>query len=246
MEQSIQQAPEQSPEQSPKRTPMTRDFSLSTYLPQKAVNELCNQDWIAHFVYIKHDKDTEKDGVTLKCEHVHILLRTVERMSYKALERRINRFTYDYYYGTGETPQNTFIEFTKDIDDAFRYLTHTTEKARLDGKYEYDELDMVSDNIGYWRGSYSSIASKKNNALDIVNDIENGLSERQLLVRYGREYLINRGKYREFFYAMTEQECPIITDDNGEISLKYGLKQVDRKIKEYEEKIKFLKAIKGD
>lgn len=227
------------------KNPMTRDFSLSTYLPQSAVNELCNQNWIAHYAYIVHDRDTNEDG-TPKQEHIHILLRTVERLTFSALQRCINRFTYEYYYGSGETAQNTFIEFTQDIDDAFRYLTHSTEQARLDGKFQYDTLDIVSDNIGYWRGEYSSTANKNNTALDIITDLENGLSERQLLVRYGREYLINRSKYKEFLFAMVDQECPrCVLDENGELlPEKTAIKAVDRQINDLEQKIKFLKSIK--
>ena len=226
--------------------PMSRDFSLSTYLPQRAVKELCCQDWIAHYAYIVHDKDVNEDG-TPKQAHVHILLRTVERLSFSSIQRRINRFTYDFYYGTEEEKQNTFIEFTQDIDDAFRYLTHSTEEARKANKYQYDSYAIVSDNIGYWRGDYSSVASKKNVALDIINDIENGLSERQLLTRYGREYLINRSKYKEFFYAMVEEETPLcVTDENGELlEGESALKAIDRNIAQLENKIKFLKALRS-
>lgn len=225
--------------------PMTRDFSLSTYLPLQAVKDLCTQNWISHYAYITHDSDTNEDG-TPKQVHTHILLRTVERLSFNAIQRRINRFAYDYYYGSGETVQNTFIEFTQDVDDAFRYLTHSTEQARLDGKFQYDSLDIVSDNIGYWRGEYSSTANKNNNALDIITDMENGLTERQLLVRYGREYLINRSKYKEFLFAMVEQECPrCVLDENGELlPTKTALNAIDRQMADLEQKLKFLKTIK--
>lgn len=227
------------------KNPMSRDFSLSTYLPQSAVKELCNQNWIAHYAFIVHDRDTNKDG-TPKQEHIHILLRTVERLTFNALQRRINRFTYEYYYGSGENAQNTFIEFTQDVDDSFRYLTHSTEQARLDGKFQYDTLDIVSDYIGYWRGEYSSTANKNNTALDIITDIENGLTERQLLVRYGREYLINRRHYREFFDIMRSEEhsCVIVYDDNGEVVHKLGaMATVQRQKKEAEHALRKLEML---
>lgn len=205
---------------------MTRDWSLSTYLPLEAVRELCKQDFIAHYAYILHDQDVKPDG-TPKEAHTHILLRLVNRSTFKALERRIKRFTYDYAYQYNVSEQNTFLERMQDPDGAFKYLTHSTREAREAGKHQYDMCEIVSDHLGYWRGDYTTgQAEKKNTALDIITDIENGLTERQLLVRYGREYLINRRHYREFFDIMRNEERPtaVLVNDDGEV-----VKQLDAK-----------------
>lgn len=226
---------------------LTRDYTLTSYLPLKAVKELCCCDWVLHYVFILHDRDTDENGQS-KTPHFHIMLRLRERCSLKALRRRLDRFTYEFYYGTTDTPQNTLIECTKDIDDMYRYLTHTTEQARKDGKFEYDISDLQSDNLGYWRGDMSrqSTADKNNVALDIIIDIESGLTERQLLTRYGREYLINRTKYREFYYAMIDEECPmIVTDENGEVinSKARAVTAVEKELEKLSQKMQFLQAI---
>lgn len=225
---------------------MTRDWSLSTYLPLEAVSELCKQDFIAHYAYILHDKDKKPDG-TPKEAHTHILLRLVNRSSFKALERRIKRFTYDYAYQYDIPEQNTFLERMQDPDGAFKYLTHSTREAREQGKYQYPITDIVSDHLGYWRGDYTTgQAEKKNTALDIITDIENGLTERQLLVRYGREYLINRRHYREFFDIMRSEEhrCVITYDENGEVVHKLGaMATVQRQKKEAEHALKKLEML---
>jgi hypothetical protein len=234
----------------PAKEPLTRDWSLSTYLPEVAVRELCRQDWIAHYAYIPHDKDVYEDG-NAKTLHIHVLLRLVQRMSFKALERRIKRFTYEYCFEHNIDEQNTFLERMQDPDGAFRYLTHSTKEARADGKYEYEISDIRSDNIGYWRGDYTTgQAEKQNTALDIVTDIEAGLTERQLLVRYGREYLINRSRYREFIGHMQDEEkplCIMYDEETGEVvKSNKVLSAVQRRIEETKHRLALLAELEKE
>lgn len=195
----------------------SRNFSLTSYLPLEAVKEFCERDFIAHYAFILHDKDKTENGA-LKPPHYHINLRTKNALSYSGMRKKIDVFTTSFYLELDDDPQNTLLEITKDVDGAHRYLTHSTKQAISDGKYQYNESDVVSDDIGYWRGDYSR--SSRNVAYDIITAIENGMRERDLLMTFGREYLINRAKYREFLYFMREEEkedIRLVDEDTGEV-----------------------------
>lgn len=182
-----------------KNEQLTRNFSISTYLPAKAIREVIQTISVQHWAMITHDKDD-------KATHTHVIL----RLNNKTTTRSIARKFTDKGLGLDDGKNvNTFVEECQSLDDMFDYLTHKNQPE----KYQYSIDEVSCDDLGYWRGDYSSAGKQKtaehsieNTAYQILCDLENGLSYREMAKRYGREFIINRWKYEEFFELMTKQE----------------------------------------
>lgn len=175
----------------PKRT---RRFCLTSYIEPNALSKYVQtQPWIQHWSMCTHDKDIEKNGKP-KQIHTHVLLYTYETKTSSAMMKKFDRFSEEYYKGSDTPPQNTLVQICHDMSAQWRYQIHADD---LD-KYQYPKEARICDDFSYWHTldlTFGMNDSKSNGAFAIISDINDGCSEADLVLRYGREYVINRAKY---------------------------------------------------
>lgn len=169
----------------------TRYFSCITYIPtdelQVMLDNYVTTNIIRDFAYIYHDKDVDKGGKPVT-PHSHLLLYTYDAKTFTAVQKMFKH------------SQNTLCQQIKS-DNIYNYLTHTG----FEDKFEYSETDIVSNNLSAWQnGTYDNSDNSKVCAL--IQDIHDGLSEFTLMQRYGRDYILNRQKYRNFAILAFEKE----------------------------------------
>lgn len=170
-----------------------RHYAISTYIGKDNVdNYVQNNKKLFNYAYIVHDKDNNEP-------HIHLIV------SYKN-PRTLTGVRRDF----ANYEQNTFVETVKNIGGVYDYLTHKNHPDR----YQYNEEDIVTAH-GYRSGS-NNPNIEQDVAVLIVMDILDGLCRRELLLRYGREYAINRRhyeslacdiQYEESDYNYTEGDC---------------------------------------
>lgn len=180
-------------------TELSRDFFLVTYLDENTIRQTLKAMSVAHWAFIRHDKDDKEP-------HTHILLRMNNKTTAQSVKKKFIKA------GTGldnGKDVNTMVEYAQDTEYCFEYLTHANAKE----KYQYPITDVVTDDLGYWRGDYSSFGKQKtaersieNTAYQILSDLENKVSLREMARRYGREFIINRRSYVEYYELMAEEE----------------------------------------
>lgn len=125
------------------------------------------------FAYIQHDKDDAE-------AHIHLLMRTYDSWS----DTQIAKWFKGRKDAKGEEC-NTFVEVANDLYALKEYITHSDQESIENGKYQYNESDIKD--FGLW-----DIVDKKetyDDTMEIVNMILRGVSQRELLKRYGRKYL---------------------------------------------------------
>lgn len=164
-----------------------------TYMQQDLLLDLLEKLPLRHFALCFHDKDTNEDG-TPKVPHIHFLLNLQKD---KTTQWCCNTFArYQAEQGVEEI-QNTLCEVATDPTQVYRYLRHADDP----NKVQYDIDEVITDDSAYWlireEKRYSDY-DDKNQALNIVTDIMSGVSQMEMLRRYGREYVINRDKYMAF------------------------------------------------
>ena len=160
-----------------------RDYNwgLVSYASIEELQPLLN--FATYYAYILHDKDLCKNN------HYHILLYFKREISWKQLNDFI-----DCYVASN---QNTFKKPIKNKKGAFDYLTH---KNNTD-KYQYNESDIISNKI-----SHFSMIKEEKNIIELIDDIINGLSYRELIKKWGRDFVINEEKYRNCAYRLKNLE----------------------------------------
>ncbi len=168
----------------------SRNFSLITYHSQEVIESvLCSRDVIRHWCYIIHDKDKKENSEELKEKHYHILINLNNAMTETALQK---------LFPVG---QSTLSQIMRDKSNCFNYLTH----ADRPDKYQYQESELVSDDIEYWKGL--SIGGDDNEkVLNILNDIMLHVPLREMAKRYGRDVVINYSKYASFATCIEREE----------------------------------------
>lgn len=178
---------------------LSRNFFVVTYLPADLIRKALSTLSVAHWAYIVHDKDD-------KAPHTHVLIRLNNKSTSNAVRKKFIAVGLGVDDGKDI---NSFVEITKDLSDSFDYLTHSNAKE----KYQYPIDEIVTDDMGYWRGNYSSAGNPKgaehaieNTAYQILCDMEKGVSLREMVKRYGREFVINRYHYADYFELMKQQE----------------------------------------
>lgn len=178
-----------------------REFSLVSYLPthlevQQVLNE--KEQQILSYAYILHDKDIylkdEYDKETnelkhargeLKEPHFHIYL----RLQTDRLPNEICRWFVQKDI-TGNSVANCFSKTVQNRVSVLKYLTHKTKGA--ENKYQYDDREVTvfnCDNI------FEDMP--KDESFDVINDIIDGMSTRELVKRYGRDYIYHWQQYRD-------------------------------------------------
>lgn len=174
------------------KNPRSFSFNLVTYIDVEQVREYCTRDNVNNYAFIVHDNDVYDDDIkdndgnvihekgTKKERHIHVVVTFRNARTWSAVVKDFADFE-----------QNTRVEVVRDLESCLRYLTHDGEE----GKYRYP-VENVNATYGYFRGDMSR-AQADNDALQIIYDMENGLSYLELVRRYGREFVIHYKQYRE-------------------------------------------------
>lgn len=174
-----------------KNNERVRNYALVTYHPieviEKVLAELCNAGRIRHYAYILHDKDLDQEG-KLKEKHLHILVQLNNAMTLTAVRA---------LFPIGA---NTLAQPIYDKADCFNYLTH---KDKPD-KHQYSDDDIVADNVEYWKGLQKGEADDR--TMCIIDDILAKVPYRTMVMRYGRDFVINRDKYCHIALLISAEE----------------------------------------
>lgn len=155
-----------------------RQFFIRTYLKPEEFEPITKA--AKNWAYILHDKD----GVE---PHYHII----------AVFK--NARTEDGIRAIIPSTQQTRIEIIKNgIKACYRYLTHEDNPE----KHHYTKDEIQSNGKGY----FEEDKAENETAEQMLEDILQGLSLRELARRYGRDFMKNWRKYIEFARAVMVQE----------------------------------------
>lgn len=163
-------------------------WSIVTYGNKEEIERL--KSIAKHYAFILHDKDGGE-------QHWHCIFTCEKWVSLNKIKDTINN------------GQNVLGEQMKDKEKAFRYLTHKDNPE----KHQYEEKEIICDNIGYWKKEEIDT----NNISQMIDDINNGISYREMAIRYGRDYIKNRHIYENFARIVMVQEMSKFADNAQEI-----------------------------
>lgn len=186
---------------SSKRSALVELRSKKFCLIKYANNEECIKSLIeilnpVHYAYILHDKDVLKDG-SKKENHWHILL-TFENQKKAGSILKIAD-------GFGE---NTLLEVCRNLEDSYRYLTHSGEKAKADGKFQYSAESVVCDESSFWDSIPSD--GKCDSVLCAFEERLKGEKVSALCRKYGRDYILNRNRIEDTIaHVRVEEDCQL-------------------------------------
>lgn len=150
---------------------------LVTYLSVDDVAErlLLHQDDIDSYAYIIHDRDIDSDGV-LKSVHIHLFIKC-----FSAHKLGV----YRKWFSSSDS--NCLAKSVYSPSGCLAYLTHRNNPD----KFQYSDDDVVSFNCDSLF-NVPFVDSKINYAMSMIDDIIKGVSVRDMVSRYGMNYVVNR------------------------------------------------------
>lgn len=171
-----------------------RSFSCISYLSKEQIQQvLLNKDNnIRAYAYILHDRDEGKEP------HYHILIRTVNATTCQAVKKWFNG--YSDILGMNI---NTMVQPMHDIVSSFEYLTHSTEQAIQDGKYQYSKDLIISNNIELWENTQEL---EQDNISLAVADLLGGIPLSTVALKYGRDFIIHYQSIKMLINDITKGE----------------------------------------
>lgn len=197
-----------------------RSFCCITYIHEEAlIRFLKMSKWVQHWAICPHDKDLNVDG-SPKQDHIHIVLYTYNAHSSSAIQKNFDRYSQQIYQYTDYDWQNTLVEECLNMVSQYRYLLHQDNPE----KYQYNPIRRKSDSDFYWFNleNTSGLTSViENKGMAIVQDIIDGVSERDLVARYGNAYIWHSLQYHQSARAIIRQESVVLStnSDNTLIDL---------------------------
>lgn len=167
-----------------------RNFACITYHMEDVIKSVLElyAGAINHYAYICHDKDYKEDG-TLKEKHYHVILSFYNARTVSAVRKLF------------PSNQNTLAQIVHDKTAMFAYLTHEDEPEKV----QYDKSLVVCDDREYW-DKLSTVGENDNRTLSLLEDIIKRVPLREMVLRYGRDFVINRQHYYYFAVRMMHQE----------------------------------------
>lgn len=189
----------------------TNAVTLMSYATEEELQKviLSKREYILGCAYIFHDKDDNEN-------HYHIQL-TLKRS--RRLSDIIGWFK-NCSDSKGEKA-NTFGEITLSCRAQEEYFTHSDDESRNAGKHQYlPENIKVLDDIGDpWdfvtaHDKQVGVIQKRRESEDeneqLLQDIIDGVSQREMARKYGRDYMKNFKVYRAFASnVVLEETCDI-------------------------------------
>lgn len=161
-----------------------RNFCLSSYCNTAEIQKvlLKHDKQIRAYAYIVHDKDVNELGLP-KEEHVHILLSLINNTTVDAVRNWFKGFIDEK-----DMPKTTLAQPMHDITSSFDYLTHNTEQAKEDGKYQYDESEIISNNKEFFQ---DSALQEQDNVSLALCELLDGVPLSEVAKKYGRDFIIH-------------------------------------------------------
>lgn len=200
-----------------KKNVRARTYNVVFYSSEKDLDciLLKNTEGINRYAYILHDKDLYTEDVLndkgeivhkageLKKAHFHVLIDFINAHTFTSVKR---------IFTTAE--DNPRVEKVTDRVAFFRYLTHKDEK----NAYKYPDSAIVSNDIKYYqdlekRGDFSTHSDCV--AVQIIEDLRAKVPLKQMMYKYGRDFIINYQKYKDFAWAWEEDDKLNKYDENN-------------------------------
>ena len=195
--------------------PKVRELFLISYLPSSdIINDILDKKIknIKSYAFIYHNKDIyindildDKNEVIhikgdLKIPHYHIYLRLKVSREPDEIKRW---FMPKELKDENGLPYNCLSQKVKSSVACIEYLTHKNEPE----KYQYSENDIISYNI-------DSVLENDaiDNSIDIVEDMLSGFSTRELVKRYGRDFIYHYSSYSAIVAKIKYEDA--ISPDN--------------------------------
>lgn len=182
-----------------------RNFACITYMSEDELKKFL-RDYrrdINHYAYAKHDKDDNEP-------HFHVILIWYNNMTCSALRKRFSKYS----------NQNSLTQPLLSKTGSFEYLTHTDEESKDLGKTAYEKSIIKTDNDDYWNYAIYEEDCEEDKSFLIIADFIAGVPLSIMHKRYGREFVINYAKYKEFansVKAEMQNETPYLVNEDGEI-----------------------------
>ena len=141
-----------------------------------------------NWAYVLHDKDLKEDGTT-KEPHYHVVITFEQQKSFASAVR----IAKEYLEG------NVMAEAIADLGGALLYLTHETDSAIADGKYQYDrEIVRYSSKDFYTKYVKGEEVSENEQFVEDLLCHERDFSVIKMAKRYGRDFIKNVRSYMDF------------------------------------------------
>ncbi len=156
----------------------SRRWVIVTYATPKEFQQLLDE--AIEWAYIYHDKD-EKEP------HYHIYLRFENPRWFEGLKKLIN------------SEQNTLGQPAKSTkQNIIKYFTHENEPQKH--KYKNEDIER-NDNFEI---TLKELQQEKNE--EFIEDLMNGLTLKEMGIKYGRDFMKNYKKYYEFAQDVKKEE----------------------------------------
>lgn len=144
------------------------------------------------YAYILHDKDDTDP-------HYHILCTFKQNKSFESVRALMPE------------GQNTLVKPMKDKRGDYDYLTH----LNCPEKYQYDSSAIVCNDISYFVGKVSQSLDNEEFYNDLTDPTK---SLKMLAIRYGRDFMRNFARYREFIELSERELCtPVYCSSCGKL-----------------------------
>lgn len=178
-----------------KKDKRARRFCLTSYIDPSALRSFISKaPWVQHWAMCTHDRDKMEDGSS-KETHTHVILYTYDAKTSSAIKKIFDRFSAEYYNGKGEA-QNTLVQICKDVVAQWYYLVHKYDKE----KAQYEPSARICDNTNYWLELCKTNAlndGSVNTGLQMFDDMLDGTSTREMIMRYGKEYIYHAQHFKQ-------------------------------------------------
>lgn len=186
----------------------TRTFSLMTYVGEENIKKVL-QDHVRSiraYAYILHDKDES-------VPHHHLLLKTYDAWTITQILKWFDKFKL-------EINENTLGEPASDLHALRDYITHSDYESIKAGKHRYDVSEIVDYNM------FALVENKDSydETYAILNDVLLGVNTRELVRRYGKNYL-----YHITCFDIAKER--IIMDDYNHLTFREIEKIVENDVK---------------
>lgn len=169
-----------------------RNFSLVTYLNSYQVENIISKHdrQIRAYAYIVHDKCNKE-------KHIHLLICLINNTTCNAIK--------NWFSGIEDSnglEVNTLVQPMNDIYCSYKYLTHDTQQAKVDGKYQYSVDNILGNNLSYF---VDSSAQDIDNLTLALNDLLDGIPLVEVAKKYGRDFIVHYGHIKQLFNDIQNQ-----------------------------------------
>lgn len=209
----------------PNSSSRARRFSLVTYIQPEILSRfLADSSWVQHFAFITHDRDVwsaedeqanpEHVAGSFKTAHTHVIVFTYDAKTPSAIIKSFDRVSVDAYGVDGK--QNTTCEVLNDAHAHFRYFMHLDDPHKV----RYSMQEITADDFAYWErmAVTDGLTDSSNNpGLAMVQSMIDGATYRQMVERYGKEFIYHQTHYENMVAKIKWEESDHSVRVNDEL-----------------------------